>query len=133
MLNLISSNHGDDGEWKNSIREDGTMRQRPIYARSTTGSSIGLDLEDIDALVKARDELLAVQAEVQAELAKPKLPTEPGLYVLSGVYYVLKPGGQWTVLWENHAENIHPQFRTEADMLHGIGSGNISDMKRVGA
>ncbi len=58
---------------------------------------------------------------------------KPGLYELASVYYALKPSGQWAVLWENRAHGVTPDFRTEAEMLHGIGPGNVKDMKRVGA
>lgn len=118
----IESYYGDD--LSASLNEDGSIREDAFYVTDVDGS-IGLSVEDVEALAAA---LIKLRALSEDKKAAHELPTEPGLYTLYGVNYVLDTEGRWTVLWR---ANAAPERRTPAEMVRQLGATNIKYMVRT--
>lgn len=77
---VIKPNYGDlraENDWTDCIRaESGEVKPRSIYYRpNDTSNAVGINVEDVDAIIAARDAILKVQQEWQR-----RLPDVPGLY-----------------------------------------------------
>lgn len=98
----VESNYGSD--WANAINPDGTVKKDAIFVNDPYGDDITLHLEEVNALIEALVEASNAIDSAQVEALKPKLPTEPGLYVHkrfasepmhSPIIYALHPAGGW--------------------------------------